>query len=46
MNFKYPLEHQNLEQGSTLTISNELDGQSGVVELHEGAVLMIQSTDK
>lgn len=45
INFKYPLEHQNLEQGSTLTISNELDGQSGVVELHEGAVLMIQSTD-
>ncbi|HJF68260.1 MAG TPA: thiamine diphosphokinase [Staphylococcus kloosii] len=46
INFKYPLEHQNLEQGSTLTISNELDGQSGIVELHEGAVLMIQSTDK
>ncbi|MBF7017315.1 thiamine diphosphokinase [Staphylococcus durrellii] len=45
INFKYPLERQNLELGSTLTISNELEAESGVVELHKGTVLMIKSSD-
>lgn len=45
IDFKYPLEHQNLELGSTLTISNELASQLGVIELHKGTVLMIRSSD-
>lgn len=44
-NFKYNLEHETLHQGSTLTISNELNEKEGIVEIIEGSVLMIRSKD-
>ena len=43
--FKYALDHQQLNVGSTLTVSNELLEPEGQVTLHYGGVLMIRSRD-
>src|SRR5699024_3148008 len=44
-NFKYPLEHEQLKLGSTLTISNELNQPEGIVDITKGNVLMVRSKD-
>ncbi|MEC5300355.1 thiamine diphosphokinase [Staphylococcus shinii] len=43
--FKYNLYRETLKQGSTLTISNEIQASNGEVELIEGNILMIRSRD-
>ncbi|MBM2658841.1 thiamine diphosphokinase [Staphylococcus pseudoxylosus] len=43
--FKYNLSKEMLKQGSTLTISNEINSSHGEVELIKGNVLMIRSRD-
>ncbi|WP_436853666.1 thiamine diphosphokinase [Staphylococcus caeli] len=43
--FKYNLHNETLKQGSTLTISNELNETQGIVDISEGSVLMIRSKD-
>lgn len=43
--FKYNLSKETLKQGSTLTISNEINSSHGEVELIKGNVLMIRSRD-
>lgn len=43
--FKYNLYKETLKQGSTLTISNEINSSHGEVELIKGNVLMIRSRD-
>lgn len=43
--FKYSLYRETLKQGSTLTISNEIQASNGEVELIEGNILMIRSRD-
>lgn len=45
--FKYPLDHRIANRGDTLTVSNEWleDKQRGLITLHRGEALLIQSTD-
>ncbi|MDW8570821.1 thiamine diphosphokinase [Staphylococcus shinii] len=43
--FKYNLYRETLKQGSTLTISNEIQASNGEVELIKGNILMIRSRD-
>lgn len=43
--FKYPLHHQPLYQGSTLTISNEIAAYRGIIEVESGGILAIRSRD-
>ncbi|WP_394274586.1 thiamine diphosphokinase [Staphylococcus hyicus] len=43
--FKYTLEHQYLEQGSTLTISNEFKDRYADIIVHEGLIYQIRSKD-
>ena len=44
VNFKYPLDHERLELGSTLTISNEFTHKKALVKTSR-PILMIQSSD-
>lgn len=46
VDFKYELEHEVLIKGTTLTISNELVLEQGIIHIFEGNVLMIRSNDK
>ncbi|MBI5972295.1 thiamine diphosphokinase [Staphylococcus caledonicus] len=43
--FKYNLDHQHLEIGSTLTISNEVEEEIATINLEEGQVLQMKSKD-
>lgn len=43
--FKYCLDHADIEAGSTLTVSNELIGESGTYSFESGIVLVIRSRD-
>ncbi|WP_105993010.1 thiamine diphosphokinase [Staphylococcus simulans] len=43
--FKYPLDHQTLYQGSTLTISNEIEAEKAEVIVEAGGVLCVRSHD-
>ncbi|MEJ7160166.1 thiamine diphosphokinase, partial [Staphylococcus caprae] len=43
--FKYNLNHQPLEKGSTLTLSNEVKEKIAQIEVHDGQVLQIRSRD-
>ncbi|RIL73066.1 thiamine diphosphokinase [Staphylococcus devriesei] len=43
--FKYNLDHQRLEIGSTLTISNEVEEEVATIDLEEGQVLQMKSKD-
>ena len=43
--FYYPLNHKYIEFGSTLGISNEIVKDYGIVELHKGQALVIESKD-
>lgn len=43
--FKYDLEQEVLETGSTLTISNELHHECAYVKVHKGDVYQIRSRD-
>lgn len=45
-NFKYPLTHRILTNQDLYTVSNELCGDSGVLHVHHGTVLVIQSKDE
>ncbi|WP_436860692.1 thiamine diphosphokinase [Staphylococcus caeli] len=45
IDFKYNLHNETLKQGSTLTISNELNETQGIIDISEGSVLMIRSKD-
>ncbi len=39
---KYPLENMPISNEKTLTISNEIDGSFGFLEVHSGRVLIMQ----
>lgn len=43
--FKYNLNHQHLEIGSTLTISNEVSRPVATIEVEKGQVLQMRSRD-
>lgn len=43
--FKYNLNHQHLEIGSTLTISNEVNRLMAIIEVEKGQVLQMRSRD-
>ena len=43
--FKYNLNHQHLEIGSTLTISNEVNRSIAIIEVEKGQVLQMRSRD-
>ncbi|MEK4919596.1 thiamine diphosphokinase [Staphylococcus sp. FSL W8-1270] len=43
--FKYNLNHQHLEIGSTLTISNEVNRSMAIIEVEKGQVLQMRSRD-
>ena len=43
--FKYNLNHQHLEIGSTLTISNEVNRSMAIIEVEKGQVLQMRSKD-
>ncbi|MGW9855664.1 thiamine pyrophosphokinase [Staphylococcus hominis] len=43
--FKYNLNHQHLEIGSTLTISNEVNRPKAMIEVEKGQVLQMRSRD-
>lgn len=44
--FKYELQQEKLEVGSTLTISNEVKHERGNIEISHGHVLQMRSKDK
>lgn len=43
--FKYPLDQESLLQGSTLTISNEVEASIAEIEIEAGALICIRSRD-
>lgn len=43
--FKYNLHRQLLDLGSTLTISNEVEQDNAIINVHQGLLLQIRSTD-
>ncbi|WP_419791932.1 thiamine diphosphokinase [Staphylococcus chromogenes] len=43
--FKYELNEALLEQGSTITISNEFKDKNAIVTVHEGLIYQIRSRD-
>lgn len=43
--FKYPLNNKYVQRGSTLCISNEIDSEKGIIELHNGLALIFISKD-
>lgn len=43
--FQYELARTTLSSGSSLGISNQISGTSGRITVHQGSVLIIQSTD-
>ncbi|EHJ07440.1 thiamine diphosphokinase [Staphylococcus simiae] len=43
--FKYNLHRQLLNLGSTLTISNEVEQDNAIINVHQGLLLQIRSTD-
>lgn len=43
--FKFPLNHRRIELGSSLCISNELNGSTGVMDLDRGILLCVESHD-
>ena len=43
--FKYPLEDEYIEFGSTLGVSNEVVDSYGFIELKKGEALVFQSFD-
>ncbi|MBU9712471.1 thiamine diphosphokinase [Evansella tamaricis] len=44
--FRYPLINTTLKQGSSLSISNELIGETGSYSFSDGILLVIESKDK
>jgi thiamine pyrophosphokinase len=44
--FRYPLENKDIEQGSSLCISNELTAETGKVCFKKGRLYLFQSMDK
>ena len=44
--FKYPLKNHTLKKFSTLGISNEIAGTVAKIELYEGVLLVIESSDE
>lgn len=43
--FKYPLTDKELTMGSSLSVSNQLEEETGTIEVKEGLLLVIQSKD-
>ena len=43
--FKYPLCHRIIDDASLYGLSNELLGEEGILEVHRGTVLCVESTD-
>lgn len=43
---KYPLEKRKITRDDLYTLSNEITGESGVLRVHEGKVMIIQSDDR
>lgn len=45
-NVRYPLKDFTLEKGTTLGVSNEIEGEECLIEFESGKLLIIQSNDK
>ena len=45
-NFKYPLEHRTISNKDLYNVSNEITGDAGILHVHQGTVLVIQSKDE
>ena len=43
--FKYPLKDHTLVFEQSLTISNELEAEEGIISFSEGKLLLIESRD-
>lgn len=43
--FKYPTDRVLFRHGSSLGVSNEVTGQEATIEVHEGMVLVVRSSD-
>lgn len=43
--FAYPLDHRTLTQQDLYTVSNEIKGDTGILHVHEGKVLIMQTKD-
>lgn len=44
--FAYPLDHRTLTQQDLYTVSNEITGDTGILHVHEGKVLVMQTKDQ
>ena len=42
---KYPLDHTVIGPDDIYTLSNEIEGEEGILEVHEGLVLVMQCRD-
>ena len=43
--FKYNVQRKTILQGETRGVSNEIKDKAGVIEVHEGIVVVIKSSD-
>ncbi len=43
--FKYPLDRFSVDYGSTRCVSNELDGEVGIIRVHKGRAFVVTSED-
>ncbi|MCB6607382.1 thiamine diphosphokinase [[Clostridium] symbiosum] len=43
--FKYPLNRRRIELGSCLCISNELNGEEGIMEVESGVLICVEAHD-
>lgn len=43
--FAYPLDHRKLTPQDLYTVSNEIKGDTGILHVHEGKVLIMQTKD-
>lgn len=42
---KYPLQETRISRRDIFTVSNEIEGEEGILEVHEGLVLVMQCRD-
>ena len=42
---KYPLQETRISHRDVFTVSNEIEGEEGILEVHEGLVLVMQCRD-
>ncbi len=43
--FKYPLNRRRIVLGTSLCISNELNGEEGIMEVEKGVLICVEAHD-